>query len=343
MADRVIGRDARISIDIPGLDGEDVAVEARDAVGATVVPAGSAADALGEGRYAYTIPAALMVRQGLWTATYSVVGSDPVRAVTQTFSVGRTLPAGVTKYDLRYQIAQRVEDAIEGLITDADAGSLTDDTLTGGAGNYRGWYVALDPSSAEAGKFKRVADFNGSALELSSPFLSAPASGQRYIVFNISPLEVDRAIATAISEVSQIARVSTQVTGVTPVNGAADVPEGLRYISEVYADDTRLDQSGWTLAPGRRLILASVTGVNALSLTGVRSLTPLLWEDSVLDIEPGVVIARAAQLLHANRAAGAGVDIDDHLRRQLTAASEFGDFRGRVSGRLEQGARAVID
>jgi hypothetical protein len=334
---------------LPGLEDETVSVSVVNSVGQEVLPQ-TEATARGEGRYDTDLPGTSLNVSGQYVATW--LGPDPL-TVTRRFVVGRSHAAGLTLWELRIAVAKRVGEVILGRVTRATEASLIDDTLL--SGSYRGWWLMLDPANAgyDAGRVRRVVGYNASVLELSSPLVSVPAAGDRYALFrnDVSPYDVDAAIHAAVREVATISRISVEISQIPVVtdtdgNREITIPDLVTHVTAVWDGATQLDADAWSMLPGRVIRLtdsAPETVSETLTITGVRTLSVPQFELSTLDIEPGVVIARAAVLLHAERARGGGVDVDEHLRRQLVAQEEFERNIRRVAGRIAQGSRPVID
>lgn len=341
MPDRIVGSPATLFADLSGLSGEDVTVEVRD--GADVhVHAGTATHLFGS-RYRFDLTSDMVIRQGQWTATWLCV--DPQRTHTQTFTVGRKPPAPITKFDLRMLVGEAVGEVYDSTVTVSDGEEIADDTLIGGPDNYRGWWVALDATSDDAGLFKRVTNYNGSTMILSSPFGSESINGTRYALLDLDPRKIDKAIDVAIADLSEIGRVEMQLTDIAVADNILSVPTGMTWVTGLWNGDTEIPLADWSMLPGRRIKLADGTYDDTESVTviGIRSLSSLVWDDSYIDIEPGPIVARARQHLHSTMAAGAGVDIDEHMRRQLAAENEYQAARRWVGGRARSGAKQVIE
>lgn len=346
MPDRVLNKPATIIADLPSLTDEALTITVTDSIGTTVVPADPATP-LGDGRYAYTVDAGAVTRAGIWNARFTQTDVETGAATVIAsidFSVGRQVAVPTTKYQLRYLVARRVAEAVNGSIDTADEESIADPTLVGGAKNFRGWWLMLHPDHPEAGIPRRVTDYNGSALIISPPFSSVPPTRTRYYLSRVSPYELDEAIAVALAEISRTARIETQIAGIPAFDGIFTVPNGIHHITSLWVEDAEVAFAASEMLPNRRVRLgAAYDTTAAVTLVGLRGQTPLNWEDSTLDIEPSVVVAKAVVQLHAGRVAGAGVDVEEHLRRQITAQNEFDALIKRVSGRLVSGSKAVIE
>lgn len=346
MPDRLVNLPARLLADIPGLTDEAVTVDVRD--GADVhVSAGDAIN-LFTGRYQFDLDADMVVRQGQWVATWTC--EAPATTYTQAFTVGPRPSAPISRFELRLLVGEAVGTAYDSTITDSDGEEIADDTIIGGPDNYRGWWVALDSPSIDAGRFRRVTDYNGSSMTLSSPLGGVPVSQTRYALFDMDPRRIDKAIDVAISDLSAIGRVGVRYSDIAVADNVLNVPVGITWVTGLWGEDVEGEEAeipiaNWEMLPGRRLRLATPAfdDTEAVTLTGIRPLSALVWDDSYLDIEPGPIVARARQHLHSTKAAGQGVDIDEHMRRQLAAENEYKDARRWVGGRARSGAMQVID
>lgn len=336
MADRTLGQTATLYADLPGGDADTITVTVTDPYGATV--ASAAVTSSGDNRYFYTTPILLL------SGVYDVVWSYAISGLTvrQTITVGRQSLSGITKYDLRIQIASRVGNVEYGQISAADLTTISDTSLLGGADEFLDWWIMLGPNTLDAGRAKRVVGYNGSAIELSDSFLTIPARGSIYTLFELNPRETDRALAVAINELSLQTRIETRFEAIAIANDLLVVPKGITHVSEIYANGTKLTPDAWHMRSGRRIFF-DTTPDAPLDLIGLRQAGFPQFEDSIVETDPAATIARAANLLHANRAGGAAIDTEEHLRRQLAAADDFERARRTAVGRILPGTRIVVD
>lgn len=352
MPDRVTGAAALVYVDAPRFSGA-VTATIIDATGATALNAASATK-VGTARYPVTIPASAMTRQGVWVGTWTPASGEPIR---QEFTVGPRQP-GLTRWELRLQIAGRLGGVIESTIDTSQPGVVIDPSLLGSPASYRGWWLLLHPEAgtALAGLARRVVDFAGSAMTLSSPFPLEPAAGTRYALMKLDPREVDRAVVEAAKEMSGASRIPLAVSGLALVAGSVEgtkaltLPQGFLGVTSLYtAKGEEVPYDWWTTRPGRQLVLTQDGGSadletgDLVTVAGIRALYAPVWEDSVIEIEPTALKARAAVELLAARAGGAGVDAHEHLRRQLMAQQEYEGARRYAAGRMPAGIRPVID
>jgi hypothetical protein len=337
MADRTLGQTALLYADLPGGDLDQILVTVLDPYGVIVseedvtVPAG-------QDRYFYTTP--ILTLAGVYDVQWSYV----TRGVTvqQTFTVGRQPLSGLTKYDLRAQIASRVSEVEFGEVSSADSSTIADTSLIGGADEYVNWWVMLGPDTVDAGLIRRVVDYNGSALVLNDPFISTPLRGQQYILFKVSPREVDRALRVAVNELSQQTRIETRIENISVVDDLLVVPRGITHVSAVFANHIKQLPADWHMESGRRI--AFDTSPDApVDLIGIRESGFPQYEDSLVETDVTATIARGANLLHANRAGGSAIDTEEHLRRQLASADDFERARRTAVGRIPPGTRIVLE
>lgn len=341
MADRVTGKVADLSADIRGKTDETILITITNPYG-TDTETNQSTTGNGHGRYSYTTSNTLDI-PGVWTATY-LEGGSPV--FVQEFSVGPRLGYARSLHDLRIDVVSRVEDVHEGYVLDADEKTISDPGLIGGAGDYQGWWIVPDPESPDAGRALMVDSYNGSSLEVAQRFWTALTENDRYTLMDANPREVDRAIRTAVQDLLYLSRIPYTLSDIAvPSDGLITLPDYLTHVVDVWVPDSDvgsvpLANDSWSLQPGRTLYVdtdESTVTVMVLSHAHVP-----LWEDSLVDIDPAVVIARAAHLLHANRAGSSTIDLDEHLRRQLAARDEYEQSRRSSVGRIPAGSRKIL-
>ena len=336
MADRSLNQPALVYADLPGGDSDQINVTVTDPYGVAVSQ--GAATSVGDDRYQYLTP--ILTLSGIYTLAWIYTNSG--RIIQHTFSVGQQPVSGITKFMLRAQIAGRVAGVEHGEITAADPGTIADASLIGGADEYRDWWVMLGPESVDAGRIKRVTGYNGSAIELSDEFIEIPLRGDEYMLFEINPREIDRAMEIAINELSEQARIITRIQNILlDTNDDAIVPRGITHITEIWANGTKLLPADYTLYSGRRIHFATTPDA-PVDLIGLREAVFPRYEDSIVEVDAASVIARGANFLHANRAGGAAIDVEEHLRRQLAAADDFERAKRIAVGRIPPGTRVVL-
>jgi hypothetical protein len=340
VADRARGRAATLIVDIPGLqDDDDVTISISDPAGTAIVT-DEEAENVGGGRATFGVTAEQHVSAGVYVATWGVEDGE----VEQTYTVGTQALSGMTRYDLRYQVAERATKAFACEVSSAGLSGIADHALIGGANNYVGWWVLMSPPSLEMGLGRRVTGFNGSSLELHTSFVEAPSIGEPFVLMQASPRDVDRAIASALADLGATARIKFSVPDVAvDEDFIFTAPRGFTHLSDLWVDDVQVSNLDWSLLPGRRVLVDGIDEDDLITVVGTRDAGIPVWDDSVLDIEPSPVIARAAMALHAMRAGGPGRDLDEHLRRQLAAQDEFERNHRRVAGRVATGSRRLIE
>lgn len=342
MADRELFRDALVSADLFGFPSDAVVTLAvLDPYGVAVVEA--IATSVGETRYQYVIPGDLMDTPGVWTNRWSFESDDSSRTMVQTFTVGRQPLAGVTKHDLRLSIADRVSEVHYGIAASEESQIITDTTLLGGSNEYDNFWVIPNPYGSDAGRFLRVTGFNGSALELSQPFLDTIKPGEPYSLTKINPREIDRAIKMAIAELSPLARIEIFYGEVPLIDGFLNLPAGLTHVSGIHTTSGLMTPSSWLPRSGRRIGFVSTPTDAVLGVSGLRDAAYPEWEDSIIETDEATTIARSALHLHANRAAGQALDQEEHLRRQLAAQDEYERTKRNSVGRIPAGSRLVLE
>lgn len=342
MADRELFRDALLSADLfefaaagpvylTTIDPYGVVV--NDAVETTPV-------GVDTHRFTYLTEAELIDTPGLWTNLWS----DGSTTVTQTFTVGRQPLAGVTKHDLRLNIAERVSEVHYGIASSEEDQVISDSSLLGGSNEFDYWWVIPSPTSTNAGRFYRVVGFNGSGLVLNEPLMVPIKRGEPYTLIKISPREIDRALRLSIAELSPLARIEV-FYGEVPISSDLfmTIPSGLTHIAAVHTTTGLLTPASWTMRSGRRISLADDPSVTTLGITGLRDAAYPEWEDSIVETDEATTVARTALHLHASRASGPGIDQEEHLRRQLAAQDEYDRTKRNSVGRIVTGSRAVLE
>jgi len=363
MPDRVLqSNEVAFYADLPGATGSVTATLTNPAgtVIASGIPAGAVSGS--DDRYQVNYFGSALTMHGVWKITWTDAtygAREPI-----PFTVG---PAGgINLWTLRLMVAAREDEVIEGEITDLSGTTVTDLELLNPA-SYKGrWFMVAPRSNPITGlnhwaKAKRVRDFSGSALILSSPYAGTePVSGDRYALLKVDPKEIDRALKIAFDEMKTRARVPITQAGLALAATATDnywqvtLPAELTRVDTVWltsvADDDeyngkRLFDRVWRLEPGRKLIIGPdsvLAAGDTITISGTRDLSFPLDEISTLDIEPTALVSRAAIELMATRSSGAALDQKEHLRRFVMAQQEFEQAVGTSAGRVPNGSRAVI-
>ncbi|MCX2725995.1 hypothetical protein OO015_00540 [Thermomicrobium sp. 4228-Ro] len=338
-----IGSDLTVVADLPGTG--SVVVTARDSLGEVV--SGLSALPLGGNRFAVTVPASRVTVPGLWEVTFT---RGSIQRVIPAF-VGNPSPVPmVSLYDLLAQVASQHAPVIEGEIRDVspDGTVLVDETLPGGSDTWVQHRVVIHPEDDMAnGLLSRVvASSSGGALTLVSPFPAPVVPGTRYLLLEIAPSEVLRAIRSAVAEYANLARVRLDAPRI-PVSvssgserGVASIPSGFTHIYEVHTEEGLLPDDAWSPAPGRKLLVPSE--LSEVLLRGLGPLTPPVQPHSRLPVEPLSLVSLASVFLHAARSRGPGIDVEEHLRRLMVALQVADGSLHRLVGRVPHGAVAVL-
>jgi hypothetical protein len=338
MADRALLADALVSVDLIGVDpANEVSLTVINPYGAVTLT--DVAVPIGAGRYQYMIPAVYLDTPGLWINVWS----DGYQTVYQNFTVGRQPLAGVTKHDLRLSIANRVNEVHYGIMASEEDQIISDNTLLGGSNEYDNWWVIPDPQSVDAGRFYRVTGFNGSGLVLSEPMLHTTNRGEPYSLMKLSPREVDRAMRLTIAELSPLSRIEVFYGAVPLVDTVLVIPAGITHVSAVTTSTGPLTPSSWRMGTGRTIVLSDILTDTVIGISGIRDASYPQWEDSIIECDEATAVARASLHLHAARAAGQGIDQEEHLRRQLAAQDEYERTKRNSVGRIPAGTRPVLE
>ena len=329
MADRQFGTSWRVLANLPstGLSGT---VTLRDPFGEA---AGSAPfQEVGQGRYIATIDPAHTRAEGLWTAVWDY-GSGTYE---QPFTVNAG--TGITLGTARVQAAQRVDVVHTGRVAASTLDTITDHSLIGGANDHLGKWVVPDENCADARHFRVVTGFNGSVLTVSSAYAQPLPVGSRYYLFSehVQPEAVDRAIISVIQSLANSVAISLRAEGLVPdERGIVTLPKGWTRLSEVWMtlDDGRMVSVAprdWECLAGRRLRVLGANETVTLSITGSREPLPPVWDCSVLDVNPLLLLAGVASELHRSLAGGQATDFDAHLQRANMEFQTFGALLTRV-------------
>lgn len=335
--DRELGQVATFVADLPGGDLTTIELSLTDPFGAVLVDAEVVAG-IGTDRYVYTTADPLTLT-GVYQLDWQY-GTG--RTVQQLFTVGRQPIAGLTKYAIRIQVGNRVAKVIRGEVSSADLNTIADDSIIAAPERYNYWWMMMNPLHDDAGRRFRVRSYNGTSMEFSRHFLSVPESGEEYALFEIDPREIDEAINMAVNELSQQVRTEVRLENITITDDLTTLPRGIVTVAEVWADGVKLKPNEWIMRAGRQIGFPT-TPAQPVDIIGQREAGIPVWEDSVLETDPFTTVARAAFLLHANRAGGTAIDIEEHLRRQLAAADDFERGRRTAVGRIMPGSRAVLE
>lgn len=336
MADRTFGRDAVLLADVPGSGTGPVTITLTDPLGAVVANAATATFVGGD-RFSFILPAASQTLTGFYTATW--VGA--VRSVVQTISIDYQPTAGMTKFDARIQAAKQVSKVVYGRVTTMNDTIMTDNSLIGGSDEYVYWFVMLYPDHPDAGVVRQVIDYNGSAMLLDDTFSSPPLRGDRYVLFDIDPREIDNDLNAAVTELSPITRIPIQLTGLVLTDTSLALPSYLSHVYAVYADDRVISPLEWNPAAQRTLQFVSAPS-GTVRLLGLRHAGLPNYEDSILETNGPATAALTAFRLHSARALGQALDFEEHLRRQIAMEQTAERLKRSSVTRLPKGAREVL-
>jgi len=339
----VIGAELTVVADLPGTGSVTVAV--RDSLGEAVT--GLSATALGGNRFAVRVPGSRVTVPGLWEVTFQ---RGSIQRVIPAFIGNPTPVPMLSLYDLLAQVAAHQAPVIEGEIhaVSSDGTVIVDETLPGGQDTWVQHHVVIHPEDDLAnGLVSRVvASSRGGELRLVSSFPSPLLPGTRYLLLELAPAEVLRAIRSAVAEYSNLARVRLDAPGlsVTTAPGAARgevrIPVGFTHVYEVHVEGGVLPDEAWAPALGRRLLVPA--DLTEVLLRGLGPLTVPVQPHSQLPVEPLSLVNLASVFLHAARSAGPGIDVEEHLRRLMVALQVADGALHRLVGRVPHGAVAVL-
>lgn len=358
MPDRTINQSAVIYADLPSASGT-VTATVTSPVGTAVTGSPFTATGHDDARYSFTIASGNFTRSGVYTVAWSWGGGSKT-----TYFTGGTELTGLSLWDLRLMVAGRFGNVVEGIVTNAVANAVTDLDLIGGPQNYRNRWLMLHPDAGTAlmAKARRVKDYSGSALVLSSPFSSAPPPTTRYALVIPDPKDIDRAIRIAFDEMEDRVRTPVLMTGLALAAGTKQdtleliLPSELVRIDDVWVDTAAtsnnlksgkiLDTKLWWLEPGRKLVVYvpgdELVAADTLRIRGSRRIFTPQFDDSILDVESTAVAAKAALELLATQATGPAIDAKDHMRRMLVMRQEYAETLRFSVGRVPNGSRIVI-
>lgn len=347
MADQTPGTAMRLLADLSstGLTGT---VTLTDPLGAAETPV--AFIEVGLKRYRVTVTPTSTV-QGLWTAVWKD-GSNTI-LLTQTFTVDTGI--GATRYEVRLLAARKVsQETYEGVVTSGSTTTIVDDDLYGGDLDYNGYWLLRDPDSDESGSQRRVSDYDGTThtLTVSRAWATAPSADEDYCLFpdDLSPRDLDRELANSIRGIADAVLVPLHTSALVPTKvntvGEVTLPTGWEYVYEVWNTDstgnhTRVSPDGWDLGRGRKLQVTGADDTWSLDIYGLRQARVPLWDHSVLDVNPLVLIAGMATAEHQDEAGGAATDVDVHLQRSAQAFAQYGALLTTRTARIPHNTRRI--
>lgn len=346
MADRATGEDFTIRAET-GDSASPVSVVITDASGETIE--NDNATYKGDGWWDYAVTGDTS-SEGLWTAVWTAPGGT----ITQSFTVGE--PGYLTLHDLRRRVASwTARHTHYGMVSVVSSDSVTDDTLYGGSQDWVGSWLVFDHASHLGQVWRRVIGFNGSTLTVHKPYATSVSAGTRYTLMeDVSPFEIDTAIEEAISTFKHHERPELHVSGLTlddysttTCTGYVDIPLGWEYVHSAHITETdgnerELSADFWEVASGRRIHLLTTDEDATIRLIGQRSPRMPVWEDSTIDLNPGLLVPATAHRLFVARARGSTTDPDDFLRRSMMATELVEQARRDTRGRVASNVRKAL-
>lgn len=334
--DGVLNRPLLLMADLPGEDGVQVFLE--NPVGVPVL-ANSVAEQLSDERWLVTVSGEMVSVPGLWRAEFR----GERLGVEFDVMVGSPSPLAVPLWDAVCQIASHYAEVVEGRVALSTTTTVTLPTLAFGAGHWKGRYLTIHPEDDLANGLvdRRVVENDADGvLRVISPFPSTPVEGARCALIPISVSEIMRVIRVAVAEFGRLVRLVVTAENLPAEGGEVQIPRGFTHISSVWVDGERLADSAWKAVPGRRLRVEAET--SEVTLQGLMPLVapalPLGWIDS----EVTALFAHAGMHLHSARARGAGLDVEEHLRRMVALGQLAEGSVSRLASRVPHGAREVI-
>jgi hypothetical protein len=302
---------------------------------------------VGLGRYRASITPTGDIFDGLWVATWKD-GSDNTLLV-QPFTVGNDL--GITKFEARMQAARRVGALHYGHVSSATTTTITDSTLIGGADDHNARWVMLDPNSNESGLERMVTDFSASALTLHTAFAGAPTAGHRYALFHetMQPSQIDTTMEQVITGLGDSLWVPVQFTVGNPdEDGIVSIPRGWSHVHKVMITDEdgirhEVNPSYWTPMQDNKLYIGESEETWEVDLYGIRFCRVPVWEDSIVDINPLILVPAVAHSLLMDFARGQLMDPDDHRTRANLIFQEYGVQLTIRAPRFPKNAKKVIE
>lgn len=334
--DGVLNRPLLLMADLPGEEGVQVFLE--NPLGIPVL-ANSVAEQLSDERWLVTVSGEMVSIPGLWRVEFR----GERLGVEFDVMVGSPSPLAVPLWDVVCQIASHYAEVVEGRVASSTSTEVTVPTLAFGAGHWKGRYLVIHPEDDLANGLvdRRVTDNDaGGVLSVISPYPATPVEGARCALLPIPVSEIMRVLRVAVAEFGRLARLVVTAEGLSVDDGEVQIPRGFTHISAVWADGERLPDSVWTPVPRRRLRVDADT--SEVTLQGLMPLVapalPIGW----IDCEVTTLFAHAGMHLHSARARGAGLDVEEHLRRMVALGQLAEGNVSRLASRVPHGTREVI-
>lgn len=354
--DRIVNQAACVRAYLPGYSGSTIYVRITTPSGSALVDAQQATES-DEALFYYTYSASAVPEQGQYTLIWSnSVTMAPV-LLTQKFVVGSDTKPNTPVYRIMQEAASRVGDRHTGSVRVATTSTITDFSIIGGEGDYKGLYFILDPLTCGS-EFKeivrRVASFNTEhTITLDLPLPSIPPVGTRFYLLEEDPREVFSQVLLAMADHLDLIYPSynTSITVAQEQDSnnnyryRATVPVPLEWVYRVVNEDgDEVAWNDWDMRPSRVIEIdtSDVEDGDLFYLYGHIKITEPRWWDSYLNTEPGGILARVTHLLHAHHARGDALDPEEHLRRQLAALEEYDRLKRGGMDRLANGSKEVI-
>jgi len=323
--------------DLPGQN--TVSASLTDPLGNSVL-ANALAHQLNEQRWLVSVDAERVTVPGFWRLEWR---GDSLRIVTDV-AVGPESNLATSLWAAVLSAAAHYDEVGEGRIDAVgDDGSIVVRDLAYGEEYWRGRFLAIHPEDDLGNGLlsRRITSLTGSgAFVIHAPFPGPLAIGSRCAVLPVPVSEVVRALGGALAEYGKLARIPVSYGGLVPDGGTVVVPRGWTHVLEVWADDTRLRDTDWSLLPNRRVKVPS--GVQQVTLRGLMPHALPSQPTGFLTVEPTTLVAYAGAQLHSSRAGGPGVDVEEHLRRHVMLMQLADAALPRLAGRVPHGAREVL-
>jgi len=332
--DGLIGEPLLVVLDLPD---STVRLTLVDALGQEIL-ANALGSPVSSERWIWSIPADMVRVPGLWRAT--VVG-DLTRLVFDLM-IGTVSPLALPLWDVVLGIASHYAEVVEGHVEEAGADWIRDSRLGIGADYSRGRFVVFHPEdSMELGFVGRSVIQAGSdgTLTVAGAFPAVPRVGGRFALLPVPVSEVLRTLRIAVAEYGRLVRQQLVARDLEVSDGFVTVPRGATHVVAVWSEGERIADSDWKTVPGRKVFVGDLETVT------LQLLFPLVVPSQPLgyiDSEVTSLLAHAGMHLHSARARGAGLDVDEHLRRMVALGQLAEAQLPRLAGRVPHGAREVI-